>query len=127
MASARWRAARRPTGVEEPEQMDSGVPQELGRPSRLHGEFPAGAPDQQLQAAGLACGGQRRYEHQPQAARGIAERSNRSAARRTTGRRSVLIVPLKSGNSRLDEDPAEGSETPHHTGDVGNYVRCSVT
>ena len=44
---------------------------------------------------------------------GTAKRRKRSAAGWATGSRSVLIVPLKRGNS-AHEDPVEGSETSSH-------------
>ena len=42
MSDAFWQASCRPTGVEEHEQMNIGVPQELGKPCRFHGNHPGG-------------------------------------------------------------------------------------
>ena len=47
--AAYWLAACRPTGVEDHEQMDIGVPQKPGRPCCFHVKFPAERPDYQLQ------------------------------------------------------------------------------
>jgi hypothetical protein len=122
-----WLAVCCPTGVEDHEQMDIGVPQEPGRPSCFHVKCPAERPDDQLSVCRLACGGDGRYENEPPAHVVLPSDANRSEARRTAGNRSVLIVPSMSGNLPLSEDPAEESGTSHQTTDVGNYAGCSET
>ena len=55
--------------------------------------------------------------------RGIAERRQRSDARRTAGSHSVLIVPWNSGNG-TQPDPTEGSETPNHGTVFEKHIEC---
>lgn len=38
-----------------------------------------------------------------------------------------LESTVEGGELVLNEDPLEGSETPHQTTAVGTYVRCSET
>src|SRR2546423_1567444 len=74
-----------------------GVPQELGRSCRLLNEIPAGAtgsPTPGLGGALVRRGAKRTSERG-----GTAKRRQRSAAGRTAGNRSALIVPLNQGNS----------------------------
>lgn len=59
--------------------------------------------------------------------RGIAEQPKKE--RRETGDRESehLDSTDEGGELVLDEDPPEGSEMPHQTTGVGNYVECSET
>ena len=59
--------------------------------------------------------------------RGIAWQRNTERGEMDERESEHLIVPSKSGNLPLSGNPAEGSEMPHQTTDVGNYAECSVT
>jgi hypothetical protein len=74
-----------------------GVPQEPGRSCRFLCEIPA--RDTGLTTPGLDGALVRRGAKRTSEGRGTAKRSQRSAAGRTAGSRSALIVPLKQGNS----------------------------
>src|SRR6516165_12828070 len=74
-----------------------GVPQELGRSCRLLRGIPAG--DTGLPTPGLGGALVRRGAKRTSERGGTAKRRQRSAARRTAGSHSALIVPLKQGNS----------------------------
>ena len=56
--------------------------------------------------------------------RGTAKRRKRSAAGRSAGSLSALIVPRTAGTFRLTEDPAEGRGASDHGIVFGNYGGC---
>src|SRR6516162_8428476 len=74
-----------------------GVPQELGRSCRFLSELPAGDTGITTPGLGsaLVCWGAKRTSERG----GTAKRRQRSAAGRTAGSHSALIVPLKQENS----------------------------
>jgi hypothetical protein len=74
-----------------------GVPQELGGSCRLRREFPAG--DTGITTPGLDGALVRRGAKRTSGRGGTAKRRRRSAAGRTAGSPSALIVPWKRGNS----------------------------
>jgi hypothetical protein len=58
---------------------------------------------------------------------GIAERREPERSEIHNRESEHLDSTAEAGELILNEDPPEGSEMPHHTTDVGNYVECSVT
>ena len=99
MTAAVWQASRHPAGVEEHVQMNVGVLQKLGSPCHFHGRNPGRSyrvTNSRLVALQAVA---TRDTKQTECNRGIAEQRERSEAKRMTGSRSVLIVPLKAGNS----------------------------
>src|SRR6516162_5235626 len=74
-----------------------GVPQELGRSCRFLSELPAG--DTGITTPGLGGALVRRGAKRTSERGGTAKRRERSAAERTAGSHSALIVPTKRGNS----------------------------
>lgn len=83
-------------------------------------------PGYQLQARYSADGGDERYELsrlQP-----WYRRATGTERRGTNGRESEhLDSTAEIGEPVLNEDPPEGSEMPHQTTGVGNYVECTET
>src|ERR1700694_3665887 len=115
------RGACSPAGVEEPGIEAIGVFQELGRSCRCHGKHAAfgRSPNRKHSrstAVALLGGGSEAQD----APRGIAKRRKRSAARRTAGSRSALIVPLKRGHGTRP-DRVEGSEASDRGTVGGKY------
>jgi hypothetical protein len=107
--------------------MNVGVLQELGSPCHSHGINPGWS--YRVTNSGLVVWQTvaTRNTKSTDCTRGIAEQPKRSGAKRMSGSRSILIVPMKSGNAPLCVDPVEESEMPHQTTDVGNYVECTET
>jgi hypothetical protein len=96
-AAPYWSSASSPAGVglEHVQTDNRGSPGtwEILSSPRL---FPVGVPGYQLQASTVHSSVEERTN---ECNRGTAKRRKRSAAGRATGSRSVLIVPMKLGNS----------------------------
>ena len=93
-----WLAVSRPTGVEEHVQMDIGVPQKPGRPCCFR--VIISGRETGLPTPGLSSRLRWRpkTQNEPLALTVLPSDANRSEARRTTGNRSILIVPTRTGN-----------------------------
>ena len=103
VAAPQWPGARGPAGVRE-QGTFTRVPQEPGRPRRLHGKSRPEVPGDQLQArrpAHPAATGAKRGCN-----RGTAKRRQRSAAGRAAGSRSASYYRRRGGTD--PRDPAEG-------------------
>ncbi len=98
------------------------VPQERGKSCRLPRTFGKGKADPKLQAHPVRAltGWERSTRHTT----GIAKRRKRSAARRVAGWLSVLVVPMKRGNSN-PRGPRGGKEKPE--GDARLWARWKET
>src|SRR6516164_276140 len=83
-----------------------GVPQELARSCRFLLEIPAG--DTGITTPGHGGALVRRGAKRTSERGGTAKRRQRSAARRTAGGHSALVVPMKLANGSPPE-PGEGS------------------
>ena len=97
VAAPQWPGARDPAGVGE-QGTFTGVPQEPGRPRRLHGKSRPELPGDQLQARG---------------------RRTRQPRERNAG---ATVVPPSEGNE-VRRDGRQGVGAPHTTCDAGEPTR----
>src|SRR3954470_15591581 len=97
VAAPQWPGARDPAGVRE-QDTSTGVPQEPGRPRRLHGESRPELPGDQLQARG---------------------RRTRRPRERNSG---ATVVPPSEGNEARREG-RQGVGASHITCDAGEPTR----
>ncbi|MCA9192672.1 MAG: hypothetical protein KDB03_12945 [Planctomycetales bacterium] len=103
-----------------------GFPRNLGGPAISTATSRKEIPGYQLQARGCADGGYER--HEPSRLQAWYRRATGTERRETNDRESEHLDSTgEAGELALIEDPSEGSEMPHQTTDVGNYVKCSVT
>ena len=96
-----------------------GVPQEPGRSCRFLSELPAG--DTGITTPGFGGALVRRGAKRTSGRGGTAKRRQRSAARRTAGSHSALVVPMKLANGSPPE-PGEGSEASAGRLDRGKHA-----
>src|SRR6516225_9938058 len=99
-----------------------GVPQELARSCRFLSELPAGATG--ITTPGFGGALVRRGAKRTSERGGTAKRRQRSAAGRTAGSRSALIVPLKQGNSPRRTLSREAKRRPADSTE-GNMLNTS--
>jgi hypothetical protein len=104
----------------------SGLPRNLGGPAISTATSRSETPGYQPLACRCADGGDERYELNRQ--QPWYRKATGTERRETNDRESEhLDSTVEIGELALVEDSPEGSEMPHQTTDVGNYVECSVT